>query len=215
MMANETILTTLEQTLNQTRQSLVRKLGRLAEVENEADTLRAEIHSLEQVVRQTENLIQSYLNSMFGTKPGLPTPKHAPSDSELEAILAQEARLKSVIAQNNRSAQGVSGGQVATLNERRPHEPYNPPHIIEQVEPASDIYSNRTIPQAALMVLRAAGEPLHVNEIYNRLRAGGFEFSGHNPTISIAVSLNRNTRFRKVSPGTFDLTMRDAASQAS
>ncbi|HEY0385588.1 MAG TPA: hypothetical protein VGC64_06230, partial [Pyrinomonadaceae bacterium] len=57
-------------------------------------------------------------------------------------------------------------------------------------------------------------EPLHVNEIYNRLLEGGFIFTGHNPTISIAVSLNRNPRFRKVAPGTFDLVMRDA-SQAS
>ena len=61
------------------------------------------------------------------------------------------------------------------------------------------------------MLLREAGGPLHVNEIYNRLLEGGFQFTGHNPTISIAVSLNRNGRFRKVAPGTFDLTIRDAA----
>src|SRR5919199_749232 len=58
------------------------------------------------------------------------------------------------------------------------------------------------------------GGPLHVNELYNRLLEGGFQFTGQNPTISIAVSLNRNRRFRKVAPGTFDLTIRDAA-QAS
>ena len=61
------------------------------------------------------------------------------------------------------------------------------------------------------MLLREAGEPLHVNEIYNRLMEGGFNFTGHNPTISIAVSLNRNGRFRKVAPGTFDLVMREAS----
>ena len=60
------------------------------------------------------------------------------------------------------------------------------------------------------LVGRPAG-PLHVNEIYNRLMEGGFSFTGHNPTISIAVSLNRNSRFRKVAPGTFDLVIRDAA----
>ena len=61
------------------------------------------------------------------------------------------------------------------------------------------------------MILREANGPLHVNEIYNRLLDGGFSFTGHNPTISIAVSLNRNSRFRKVAPGTFDLVIRDAA----
>ena len=58
---------------------------------------------------------------------------------------------------------------------------------------------------------REAGGPLHVNELYTRLPEGGFHFTGHNPTISIAVSLTRNRRFRKVAPGTFDLTIRDAA----
>jgi hypothetical protein len=66
------------------------------------------------------------------------------------------------------------------------------------------------------LLLRDASSPLHVNELYNLLREGGFEFKGNNPTISIAVSLNRNRRFRKVAPGTFDLVMRDASqSQAA
>jgi hypothetical protein len=41
------------------------------------------------------------------------------------------------------------------------------------------------------------------------------EFKGNNPTISIAVSLHRNRRFRKVEPGTFDLVMREASQQAA
>jgi hypothetical protein len=41
------------------------------------------------------------------------------------------------------------------------------------------------------------------------------EFKGNNPTISVAVSLNRNRRFRKVGPGTFDLMIRDASRAAS
>jgi hypothetical protein len=56
---------------------------------------------------------------------------------------------------------------------------------------------------------------LHVNELYNLLVAGGMEFKGNNPTISVAVSLNRNRRFRKVDPGTFDLVMREASQAAS
>ena len=70
---------------------------------------------------------------------------------------------------------------------------------------------DRTIPQAVTLLLREEGAALHVNEIYNRLLEGGFKFTGQNPTISVAVSLNRNSRFRKVAPGTFDLVMRDAS----
>jgi hypothetical protein len=62
-------------------------------------------------------------------------------------------------------------------------------------------------------LLREAGKPLHVNELYNLLVAGGMRFKGNNPTISIAVSLNRNRRFKKVEPGTFDLVMREASHQ--
>jgi hypothetical protein len=85
------------------------------------------------------------------------------------------------------------------------------PPVRPDVEVKDDRFYDRTIPQATALLLREAGVPLHVNEIYNRLLEGGFQFSGHNPTISIAVSLNRNRRFRKVAPGTFDLTIRDAA----
>jgi hypothetical protein len=76
---------------------------------------------------------------------------------------------------------------------------------------SSDRFVDRTIPQAATMLLRESGTPLHVNEIYQLLLEGGFHFTGNNPTISIAVSLNRNGRFRKVAPGTFDLVIREAS----
>src|ERR1051325_7260585 len=92
--------------------------------------------------------------------------------------------------------------------------PHPTPPIRADIEPKSDRFFERTIPHAAAVLLRESGGPLHVNELYNRLLEGGFQFTGQNPTISIAVSLNRNRRFRKVAPGTFDLTIRDAA-QAS
>jgi len=92
-----------------------------------------------------------------------------------------------------------------------PPQRHNVPMLRSNIEPTSDRFFDRTIPQATTMILREAGGPLHVNEIYNRLMEGGFSFTGHNPTISIAVSLNRNSRFRKVAPGTFDLVIRDAA----
>ena len=89
------------------------------------------------------------------------------------------------------------------------------PTVRNNLEVLSDRFMDRTIPQAVTLLLREEGGPLHVNEIYNRLLEGGFRFTGQNPTISVAVSLNRNSRFRKVAPGTFDLVMRDASSKAS
>jgi len=99
---------------------------------------------------------------------------------------------------------------VTYINQAR-----NIPSINSNFEPISNRFSDRTITQACTLLLREAGSPLHVNELYNLLIAGGMKFKGNNPTISIAVSLNRNRRFRKVDPGTFDLVMREANRAAS
>jgi len=99
---------------------------------------------------------------------------------------------------------------VTYINQAR-----NIPSINSNFEPISNRFSDRTITQACTLLLREAGTPLHVNELYNLLIAGGMKFKGNNPTISIAVSLNRNRRFRKVDPGTFDLVMREANRAAS
>jgi hypothetical protein len=193
-MATENLIATLEQSLRQTRAARTRLAARLAELEAEAETLRAELAEMDTLTSQTEAAVVRLLSSVLTPAPQPPV-SYAPSDSELEAAMHRD---------------GASRGFTPHTVIPRHHIP--PVH--PEVEVKSDRFFDRTIPQATTMILREAGEPLHVNEIYNRLLEGGFNFTGHNPTISIAVSLNRNGRFRKVAPGTFDLVMRDA-SQAS
>src|SRR5258705_459636 len=129
--------------------------------------------------------IPSYVLASSNLSMGLP------SDVELEAAMRQ--------------SQGSGRGPISV--EKRQQIPT----VRNNVEALSDRFMDRTIPQAVTLLLREEGGPLHVNELYNRLLEGGFKFTGQNPTISVAVSLNRNTRFRKVAPGTFDLVMRDAS----
>src|SRR5216684_4199993 len=130
------------------------------------------------------------------------------------------ARLEQSLRQS-RAARTTSVGELELALQRRlaqaelsqhlhqgAPQRHNVPAVRNNIEAISDRFFDRTIPQATTMILREAGGPLHVNEIYNILMEGGFSFTGHNPTISIAVSLNRNTRFRKVAPGTFDLVIR-------
>ncbi|MBD0326647.1 MAG: hypothetical protein ICV68_09455 [Pyrinomonadaceae bacterium] len=194
-MANENLLSTLEQSLRQARAARMRLAARLSELEAEADTVRAELAEMDTLAGQTEAAIFRLLSSVLSTN--TPTPSAAsPSDAEIEAAMRQDAARV--------------GGQSQRVVTPR----HTIPPVRGDVEVKSDRFMDRTIPQATTMLLREAGAPLHVNEIYNRLLEGGFNFTGHNPTISIAVSLNRNGRFRKVAPGTFDLVMRDA-SQAS
>ena len=185
---SENLLSRLEQSLRQSRAARMHLAARLRELEAEADSVRAELAEMDNLASQTEAAIYRLLSSVLTSgniSLGLP------SDAELEAAMRQ--------------SQAPSRPQIPL--ERRPQIPT----VRNNVEVMSDRFMDRTIPQAVTLLLREEGGPLHVNELYNRLLEGGFKFTGQNPTISVAVSLNRNTRFRKVAPGTFDLVMRDAS----
>jgi hypothetical protein len=189
-MANETLIARLEQNLRQSRAARTRLAARLAEIESEAEIIRAELIEIDALASMTEAAIVRLLSNVVS---GSANAASAHSVNDLEI------RLQRRLAQ-------------VELQERNPPPArHNIPAIRNNIEVTSDRFFDRTIPQATTMILREAGGPLHVNDIYNRLMEGGFSFTGHNPTISIAVSLNRNTRFRKVAPGTFDLVIRDAA----
>jgi hypothetical protein len=187
---SENLLSRLEQSLRQSRAARMHLAARLRELEAEADSVRAELAEMDTLASQTEAAIYRLLSSVLASgniNLGLP------SDAELEAAMRQS------------QPQPPLRTQVPV--ERRPQIPT----VRNNVEILSDRFMDRTIPQAVTLLLREEGGPLHVNELYNRLLEGGFKFTGQNPTISVAVSLNRNTRFRKVAPGTFDLVMRDAS----
>jgi len=189
---SENLLSRLEQSLRQSRAARMHLAARLRELEAEADSVRAELAEMDLLASQTEAAIYRLLSSVLASSNlslGLP------SDAELESAMRQ--------------SQPPLRSQIPV--ERRPQIPT----VRNNVEVMSDRFMDRTIPQAVTLLLREEGGALHVNELYNRLLEGGFKFTGQNPTISVAVSLNRNTRFRKVAPGTFDLVMRDASSKAS
>lgn len=188
---SENLLSRLEQSLRQSRAARMHLAARLRELEAESDSVRAELAEMDTLASQTEAAIYRLLSSVLASgniNLGLP------SDAELESAMRQSQPQSSLRAQ-------------APPVERRQQIPT----VRNNVEVQSDRFMDRTIPQAVTLLLREEGGPLHVNELYNRLLEGGFKFTGQNPTISVAVSLNRNSRFRKVSPGTFDLMMRDAS----
>jgi hypothetical protein len=184
---NENLLSRLEQSLRQSRATRISLAAKLRELELEADAVRAELAEMDTLASQTEAAIYRLLSSVLASSSlaGLP------SDAELEAAMRP-----------------APSSRVSYAPEPRRQEI---PSLRPNTEAVSERFLDRTIPQAVTLLLREEGGALHVNEIYNRLLEGGFKFTGQNPTISIAVSLNRNTRFRKVAPGTFDLMIRDAS----
>ncbi len=238
-MLNENLIATLEQSLRQTRNAQSRLLGRLREVETEADSLKQEIDALENSAAQTGEAIYSLLATMGTGNKSWKVKKHAEQpfeddDYNLEVELKRNSPRMNAPVQNNQNNQNNhnyqnSQNQQSYQNAQNsaPNNNYrnnsvsyinhsrNIPQTNQNFEPTSNRFVDRTITQACTLLLREATSALHVNELYNLLVAGGFEFKGNNPTISIAVSLNRNRRFRKVAPGTFELLMFNASQAAS
>lgn len=65
-------------------------------------------------------------------------------------------------------------------------------------------YVGKSVPEAAYEILRESNRPMHAKELVQRLVEGGLQIKGKTPLTSIATSLKRDKRFRKVSPNTFE-----------
>jgi hypothetical protein len=210
-MFDENLIATLETSLRQTRNAQNRLMARLRDVETEAERLHEEIQALENSAAQTESAIDSLLVSLRSGNRSSKLGRTLRFEEEFERL--PDRRADKADGRSTRSDQR-SGfnkpGKVAYLSQAK-----GVPMRSSNLEAISQRFADRTITQACTLLLREAGKPLHVNELYNLLVAGGMEFRGKNPTISVAVSLNRNRRFRKVEPGTFDLAIREASKLAS
>jgi hypothetical protein len=203
-MPDENLLSTLEQGLRQSRATRSRLASRLADLEYETERLRTEISEMDAIISSTESAMFRILSSTFAAPAS-----SAPSDAEIEYAIRRDS--VSNVARTPQQPSPIKYSQPATLHTQERGVRHDIPPIRPETEPKSDRFFERTITYATAVLLRESGGPLHVNEIYNKMLEGGFQFTGQNPTISIAVSLNRNNRFRKVAPGTFDLVIRDAA----
>ncbi len=206
-MLDDKVVEALEEILDKTRGALSQALTRLREAESEVDKLKREIAALENSAAQTAKAIDGVRLSMTAGRSG---------------GMGSAFRLEEVLPPSNGDGTDTRSNvqDIHTRDYRRDNSiaylNQNRPKLVQQdFEPTSTRFSDRTITQSCTLLLREAGRPLHVNELYNMLVAGGMKFKGNNPTISVAVSLSRNSRFRKVDPGTFDLVIREAYQAAS
>lgn len=200
-------IATLEAWLKKTRDDQNQLILRLRETESQVEELKSQISALDEIAQQAESMIDNLLVSLRpggrnGSKGAANAPEVASKPVEKTPAIEKPLDLA------KESSLPPISNTVAYFNR---------PHIVRsnRIEPISHRFADRTITQACTLLLKEAGVPLHVNELYGLLVAGGMEFKGNNPTISVAVSLNRNRRFRKVGPGTFDLMMREASQAAS
>jgi hypothetical protein len=66
-------------------------------------------------------------------------------------------------------------------------------------------YVGLSVPQAAYLLFKESNKPLHAKEIYQKLVEGGIRIRGKTPVTSVAISLSRDKRFKKIAPNTFEL----------
>lgn len=196
----------LQDILEQTRGALSQAIAKLRDAEGEVERLKSALSALEGIAAKNGRPVDGVRHSMNSGRSGsLGNTFHI---EEATTSGSERTDPRSNV-QDLTSREYRRDNSVAYLNQNRPKL------VHQDFEPSSDRFSDRTITQSCTLLLREAGRPLHVNELYNLLVAGGMKFKGNNPTISVAVSLSRNSRFRKVDPGTFDLVIREAYQAAS
>lgn len=241
-MTDGTAITALQSALNQSRDARRKIESRVAELEAELKSLRSQQGSINDLIEQTETALRRALFPSDAIAPGYPPHSFQPqSDLEISAPPRQSSppyqqpyyqpRQQSHQQTQPQPQRNDRYDVPLAYQPRYQPQSYPPPdqsaqyqtaQIEEQVararrsEQSSNIrFNDFRIPQAATIVLREANRPLHVNEIYHRMAEGGFEFRGQHQLITLAVSLTRSKRFRKISPGTFELSPEFLAGQVA
>ncbi len=187
-MAENTAVAALQRALSEHREAKRKIQMRLAEIESESASLRSQITSLDALIEQTE---MALLRMLF------------PDDKQMAQNLRHsQTPLPLHSGYDFRKDADETDDLEAQVARARETE-------------GNVRFADFRIPQAATIVLREANRPLHVSEIYRRLAEGGFEFRGQHQLITLAVSLSRSKRFRKVAPGTFELDPEYSAGQVA
>ena len=217
MLTENTAIEAMHRALREARDAKKRIEARLLELESEATMLRSQATSLEMVVEQTSSALRS---ALFPTDIFIPNPPAAPVQQPMPQKYAPAppgqytTQAAPPPAQYTNYYQPESQQAALELEDLEAIEAGIP---VQKLEPLSGNvrFNDFRIPQAATIVLREAGHALHVSEIYQRMAEGGFEFRGQHQLITLAVSLSRAKRFRKVAPGTFELDVQYATGQVA
>ncbi|MDX2045046.1 MAG: hypothetical protein SF097_27800 [Acidobacteriota bacterium] len=191
---NDAALAALQRSLSEYREAKRKIQLKLADLEMESASLRSQLAELDEMIERNETALLRML---------------LPADKQLHQPRAQNFSFDP--KPTTYSAAADFGDFRSSVEQDIEAEVAK----LEQSEKNSNVrFTDFRIPQAATIVLREADGPLHVSEIYRRMAAGGFEFRGQHQLITLAVSLSRSKRFRKVAPGTFDLIPEQLAGAA-
>jgi len=196
-MIDDSAIAALQRSLSEYREAKRKIQTRLAEIEVEGEMLRSQLATFNAIIEQAELSLRRVL---FPHEPQMPNPVPPPTG------LPQPIDHLPFNRPENQPASHQLNQYDSTEIRTSETEIEAEVAKIQQTEKSSNVrFNDFRIPQAATVVLREASRPLHVSEIYRRMADGGFEFRGQHQLITLAVSLSRSKRFRKVAPGTFEL----------
>lgn len=206
----------MHRALKEAREARKRSESRLQDLESEAAMLRSQITSLDSVIKETSSALRSALFP----------PEDLPVRLERVAAPVQQPMTQPVAVPRYAPLSRPAAPPPSAYYAEEPHHVDLELEDLEAIETGIAAqkldknsgnvrFNDFRIPQAATIVLREAGHALHVSEIYQRMAEGGFEFRGQHQLITLAVSLSRAKRFRKVAPGTFELDPRYATGQVA
>ncbi|TKB73518.1 MAG: hypothetical protein E8D45_09050 [Nitrospira sp.] len=111
----------------------------------------------------------------------------------LHHVEADKAKLATFSAQTVTDDKGTRPQQMADV-----------PDQSREILLGRSKFVGMSVPEAACVILRDARRSMHAKEILQRLIEGGIRIKGKTPLTSVATSLKRDPRFKKVGPNTFE-----------
>lgn len=111
----------------------------------------------------------------------------------LHRVEADKAKLANLSYRASTDGKGGHPGQVMDVTEHS-----------REILLGRSKYTGKSVPEAAYQILREASRSMHAKELLQRLVEGGLQIKGKTPLTSVATSLNRDKRFKKVGPNTFE-----------
>lgn len=92
-------------------------------------------------------------------------------------------------------------------DKERPHKSSSESHDhSKEILLEKSKYVGLSVPQATFLLLKETGKAMHAKIIYQKLVEGGVRIRGKTPITSVAISLSRDKRFKKIAPNTFKLS---------
>jgi hypothetical protein len=111
----------------------------------------------------------------------------------LYRVEADKVKLANLSDQSGADGKGSRPGPVMDVTEQS-----------REILLGRSKYAGKSVPEAAYQILREASRAMHAKELLQRLVEGGIQIKGKTPLTSVATSLKRDKRFKKVGPNTFE-----------